>query len=71
MQASDEHVPIPEPHDIDTAAEGLMALVMDDLPELCWDNISCARVLMQLATRCEEMADKLLEVGPKPIVEVK
>lgn len=65
-----EEVPIPRPDDITAAAEGLLQLVMDDLPELCWDNISCARVLMQLSERLELMADKLI-ASPHPLVKLR
>lgn len=49
-------------HDtIDAAGSAIEKLVMDDLAELCWDNVSCARVLMNLRDRLDLMSDKLLD----------
>lgn len=56
-------IPDIQPADIDQAAEGLQHIVMDDLAELVWDEVSCARVLMNLSDRLELMADRLLDIS--------
>lgn len=54
----------PADHDtIDAAGAAIEKLILDDVSLLGWDNVSCARVLMNLRDRLDRMADKLLEDG--------
>lgn len=52
-----------DPKDIDSAAANLERAVMDELAGLVWDEVSCARVLMNLRDRLDRKADELLEGG--------
>jgi len=60
-----------QPQDIDEAAQVLEASVLDDLPQFGWDNVTCARVLMNLSARLERMADQLVDHGPFPLVPIR